>query len=690
MLWFGVASYGIAALALGAAAAVLAVSQPGSRRASLITIVVSLSALWAAAIVVLQLAVGPSPRAIGGLDAAHTFLWTLYVLSWLSSPSKYWLLGLSACAGGWIVLATIAAAWLPGMSETVYPMLVVMALIGFLGVEQVYRNAPRDSRRSLQLLCLAVAGIFVVDLFVYSQAAFLKELVLVPWEVRGLVNAALVPPILLAVKRQPEWKQHLYVSRHVVFYTASLLGVAVYLFVMGVVVSLIRAFGGEWSLAFELAFLVAALAILAWGLFSTEIRMRARVFLVKHFYRNKYDYRYEWLRLTQILGRSDDLPELTKNALEGLARIVGSQQGELWLACEPHRYECMATLDRRLSRETRFGREHPIVSFLASTGWVIDSEQYALDPDLYQTAFGPPQNGLLPAGSIIVPLDCQGYLQGFAVIEKPRALQSLNFEDHDLLKTAGRQVAVVLAQALAQERLAETRQFEAMNKLSMFLMHDLKNVVAQQELVIANAQRFRHRPEFIDDAIETVKSGVERMKRVLEQLSSRVGSEVSSGRADVSKILMEVRSHCADREPVPEIKVGGPPIWVCMDREKLFNILTHLVRNAQDATSADGRIVIDLELVDGELVVSVEDTGKGMDQYFIRNRLFRPFDTTKGNRGMGIGAYQVRDTVRAAGGDVEVFSEPGVGTKFCVRLPIARGEDEASLSSPRRETAGCL
>ncbi|HEX6996386.1 MAG TPA: XrtA/PEP-CTERM system histidine kinase PrsK [Gammaproteobacteria bacterium] len=682
MLWFGVASYGLAALAFGAAAAVLSVSRPGSRRASLLTVVVGLSAAWAAALVVLLLTSEPSPGAVGGIDALHTFLWTACVLSWLSSPSRYWLLGLSAFAGCSIVLATIAAAWLPGMTDAVYPTLVVMALIGFLGVEQVYRNAPEDTRRSLHLLCPAVAGIFVVDLFVYSQAAFLKELVLVPWEARGLVNAALVPPILLAVKRQPEWEQKLYVSRDVVFYTASLLGVAVYLVVMGIVVSMIRAFGGEWSLPFELAFLVAALAILAWGLFSTEIRMRARVFLVKHFYRNKYDYRYEWLRLTQSLGRSGDLPVLAHNALDGLARIVGSQQGELWLACEPHRYECMATLDRRLSHEARFDCNHPIVLFLASKGWVIDSEEYAREPDRYHTAFGRPQDGLLPAGSIIVPLDCQGYLQGFVVIEKPRALKSLNFEDHDLLKTAGRQVAVVLAQALAQERLAETRQFEAMNKLSMFLMHDLKNIVAQQELVVANAQRFRHRPEFIEDAIETVRSGVERMKRVLDQLNSRVRSEAASGRADVSKILMEVRSHCADREPVPEIQVGGPPIWVRMDREKLYSILTHLVRNAQDATPADGRIVIDLQLVGEQLVVSVEDTGKGMDQSFIRNRLFRPFDTTKGTRGMGIGAYQVRDTVRAAGGDVEVFSEPGVGTRFCVRLPVARGEDDTLAKQP--------
>src|SRR5690606_34553639 len=91
-------------------------------------------------------------------------------------------------------------------------------------------------------------------------------------------------------------------------------------------------------------------------------------------------------------------------------------------------------------------------------------------------------------------------------------------EDHDILKTAGRQVAAVLAQACAEEQLIETRQFHAMSKLATFLMHDMKNVVAQQELVVANAQRFRHRPEFFDDAIATVRSSAERMRRIIDQL----------------------------------------------------------------------------------------------------------------------------------------------------------------------------
>ena len=65
------------------------------------------------------------------------------------------------------------------------------------------------------------------------------------------------------------------------------------------------------------------------------------------------------------------------------------------------------------------------------------------------------------------------------------------------------------------------------------------------------------------------------------------------------------------------------------------------------------------------------DTGCGMDAAFIRERLFRPFQTTKGERGFGIGAYQTREFVRKCGGTVEVESAPGRGTRFILRLPLA-------------------
>jgi signal transduction histidine kinase len=68
--------------------------------------------------------------------------------------------------------------------------------------------------------------------------------------------------------------------------------------------------------------------------------------------------------------------------------------------------------------------------------------------------------------------------------------------------------------------------------------------------------------------------------------------------------------------------------------------------------------------------IQIEDNGIGMDADFIRNRLFQPFETTKGNAGMGVGVYESREFIRSLGGEIEVSSEVNKGTIFTVRIPV--------------------
>jgi putative PEP-CTERM system histidine kinase len=673
MLWVGVVGYGAAALLYAVAAIVIVVGRPRSSRGKLLAAAVATSSVWAGGSAFWLLGAAPAQLFLIGLDVLHLSVWTLCLLTWLGPlSSRRWLVTASAAAGVFALAASWAAGGLFSMSgPNGYPGLVLMALIGLIAVEQVYRNSRDEARQRNTLLCFGVGGIFAVDLFVYAHATLLGAPQPLFWVGRGLANAALFPLIVLGARKQSAWEREPFVSHHVVFYTASLLGVGAYLLAMGIVAYVIRALGQSWSFRLDLAFLGAGIGVLIVVLLSARIRSRFRVFLLKHFYRTKYDYREAWLQLTQSLSHTGDLQQSAANALQGLARIIGSLQGDLWVERDGHRYEWLVSLGRGAPAKIHFERDDPLVTFLSSSGWVVDSEEYAREPERYGTAFGPPDDALLPRDSLVVPLDRQGYLQGFVILAKPAGLRSLNFEDHDILKTAGRQVAAVLAQALVQEKLAETRQFEAVNRLSTFLMHDLKNVVAEQELVLANAQRFRHRADFIDDAFATIRGGTGRMKKVLERLADASRKDRTPGRVDVSKVLMEVRSQCADRSPVPKIDVQAKASWVRMDRDDLASVLVHLVRNAQDATPADGEINIGVSCGPTELVITVSDTGCGMDSEFVRDRLFRPFDSTKGTTGMGIGAYQARNIVQRTGGELDVTSEVGGGTTFTLRLPAA-------------------
>lgn len=665
----GIVGYSVAALAYAVTALILYFSRPVRGRPSFVEAAVVVSGIWAAGIALELTQPQPSVAVVVGLDSLHLFVWTTCVLSWLAAGSaKRVLIVVSAATGLWALAMSLPVADAYGLQQTMYIALVVNALITVLAVEQVMRNTKAEQHSSLKLLCVAVGGTAMVDLFVYSQAALLGEFVFPFWESRGFANAVFLPLIVLGIKRQAHWERELFVSRQVVFYTASLLGVGGYLLGMGVVAYLIRANGHEWTFVVELSFLCVAAALLAFVLFSTSIRARLRAFLVKNFYRNKYDYRQEWLRLTQNLGRSGDLSALASSGLETMAQLANSRHGAMWIARDIGHYEWMSSLGSGASTQRAYLAQHPIIRFLAQRSWVIDTQEYAAYPDRYQTAF---EDDVLPQDAIIVPLDCQGYLQGFVVLKKAPEAGALDFEDHDILKTAGKQVAVALAQSLAIEKLFERRQFDAANKMSMFLMHDLKNIIAQQQLIVSNAARFRQRPEFVDDAVATVRSGVERMRHLLEQLDNSRFNHAVVGRADVSKVLMEVRSHCADRAPIPEVCCKDTTIWVRIDKHKLTAVITHLVRNAQDATPADGRVQLDVTVEGPSMICTISDTGSGMDEVFIRDRLFRAFDSTKGVHGMGIGAYQVRDIVRAAGGEITVTSAPGKGSTFRVRLPLA-------------------
>jgi putative PEP-CTERM system histidine kinase len=686
MSWYGATSYGLCALAYGATAILLLLGRPKGGRAVAVIAATAVTVAWAAAAAIAARADGPYTVSIA-FDALHALVWTVAISSFLTSSAA----GAAnrvrrtlAGAAGVLAVAAFVLLVLDSTAQSprplVFVVLMVMAVVGLLAVEQVFRNAGEEQRKSFRLLCLAIGGIFTADLFVYSHATLLGGVEPALWYSRGIANAIGAPLIVAALRRDPAWTRGVFVSRYIAFYTASLLGVAAYLLGMGLLAYVIYALGGQWGLLLELLFLAAALSVLAVVIFSTSLRTRLRVFLVKNFYRSKYDYRKEWLRLTETLANTSDIRSLARGALEGIAAIVGSAAADLWLSSDGKQYDWFMSLAATGAKPV-YAREHPMVAFLAEKRWVIDSHEYEQFPDRYGSAFGPPGDGVLPAHSLIVPLDSRGHLQGFVALRRPPGIGRLNFDDHDILKTAGKQVAVFLSQALAQEELVATRQFEAVNKLTTFLVHDLKNVLAQQELVVANAQRFGDRPEFIKDAIATVSSGVQRMKKVLAQLRSGALEAKAITRSNLAKVLREVAAQCSDRMPAPEVAGVDEQISLDMDREQLVSALVHIVRNAQDATAQNGRVLVATEQLNGEVHVLVSDTGSGMELEFVRDRLFAPFHSTKGGEGMGIGAYQARELVRSAGGRVEVTSEAGAGTTFRLVFPHERVRRRAAADS---------
>ncbi|KXX63349.1 XrtA/PEP-CTERM system histidine kinase PrsK [Marichromatium gracile] len=557
---------------------------------------------------------------------------------------------------------------------------VLWSIFGLVLLEQIFRNRRPEQRWGIKHLCLGLGAVFAFDLYFFSDALLLHRVDPVLWQARGLVHALVVPLIAVSAARNPSWSLEVHVSRHAVFHSATLTAAGLYLLAMAAAGYYIRYFGGAWGAVLQITFLFAALLFLLAVLFSGQLRARLRVLLSKHFFSFKYDYREEWVGFTTALSRPGvALPEAVISALGG---IVNSPGGMLWVKGEHGAFEFCAQSHLGESQAQILAADAPMITFLAHSGWVVDLEEYRTHPERYQGFSAPPWLESLADAWLIIPLLHRESLCGFVVLARPGGAGALNWEDRSLLRTAGRQAATHVAQHLADQALIRARQFEAFSQLSAYVAHDLKNLLAQQSLLVSNAERHRDNPAFFDDVIRTVRSSVERMTRLMEQLRDGVRGEAPQ-RLSLAPLLEELVRGRGGHAPVPVFEAPLSSPCVCADRERLLTVFGHLVQNAQEATTPEGRVVVRLLAEGGFAIVEIEDDGIGMSQEFVRERLFRPFDSTKGLTGMGIGAFESREFIRLLGGDLLVRSQPGEGTLFRVCLPL-----DGELQEKTRVPAG--
>ena len=675
--------YGLAGLAYLLLSVLLMFSFRGRLRGNLLTAASLVSVVWAGAMIWMSTPTSLSAMGMLLAEILHDAAWLMFLSALLSGAvgaGRNWFVrfGGILLSAGILALGVGQELYLNydvlgnGSGETLVMGSLLTSLYALVVIEQIYRNARESQRHGLMYLCLGLGGIFAYDLFLYSNAILEGRISDLFWSARGYVVALCVPLIVLAAQRSPSWSAGIFISRQIVFYSSTLVGAGIYLTIVGFSGYYIREFGGAWGSAAQVVFFAAAIIGLFVFLFSDTTRARLRVFISKHFFVNKYDYRQEWLQLIDTLTTDKESMPLKKRAVKALVQMLDSHTGLLWLYDQESKsYRCKTgwntpTIDVELDEDS------PLAKFVTETGWVIDFDEYERDPSHYQDADFYAQEFVLTDAAYLVPLFNNQSLLGFVVLGKSARSIALNFEDCDLLKTAGQQIASYLGQEEATEQLAEGRQFEAFNRLTAYLMHDLKNIIAQQSLVVENAQKHKHNPAFIDDAIETIRGSVRRMRGVIEQLQ-RSSSDQPTERVELGKLVMQAVSQCADRKPAPRVSIGESGIWVRADRERLVMAVVHAVRNAQDATLANGSVTVSLQSIDDGCTVEIQDSGAGMSDTFIRERLFKPFDSTKGTQGMGIGAYQIRETLRALGGDVHVTSCEGEGTTVRMDLPLATG-----------------
>jgi len=560
---------------------------------------------------------------------------------------------------------------------------LALPVLGLLLVEQLFRNLGEDSRWNAKPVCLGLACVFAFDVYLFSEALLFGRFDVDAQSARGAVHLLAVPFLYLAARRRTDWVAKLQVSRSAAFYSATLVLAGVYLLFMSAIGYYVRFFGGDWGRALQLSLLFAGVAFLGAVVVSGSLRSWLRVFVGKHFFSYRYDYREEWLRFTAMLSSRSSPQEVGGLIVRGLANMVECPAGSLWTR-NGSDGDFVQTARWNMPQEAAREPVDSVFSrFLVEKGWVIDLEEFRSAPRRYGTLTLPAWLLAAPNPWLVVPLQAGEELLGFVLLARPRTTMDLDWEVRDVLKTAGRQAAGYLAQMQATEALLEARKFDAFNRMSAFVVHDLKNIVTQLSLMLKNAERLHDNREFQQDMLLTVESSLEKMRRLMLQLREGATPPGGSRGVELAPIIKRLQSLATGQGRVLEVERLEMLATRGHD-ERLERVLGHLVQNAFDATPADGRVWLAVERYSGQVKVTVGDNGAGMSEEFVQTRLFRPFSTTK-QSGMGIGSFESFQYIRELGGSVSVKSALGVGTVVTVLMPLfeaQRGSDLLRAESP--------
>ncbi len=557
-------------------------------------------------------------------------------------------------------------------------LLPIMALVL---VEQLLRNLNEDALWNAKPLCLGLGGMFLFDLYLFSQSLLFNGHDADALSIRGAVHALMVPLLFVAVTRRSDLISTLRVSRKAAFHSVALLLAGLYLLFISGVGYYVRYFGGEWGRALQLGLFFLALVVLMVLALSGSVRAKVRVFLGKHFFRYRYDYREEWLRFTQTLSAQNSPQQMGQQVIRGLADMLESPAGVLWMK-DPSDRGFRQTAQWNMGAIDDVEDEtSALCQFMRRTGWVVNLEEYRSIPRRYAQLTLPEWLLGMNQAWLIVPLCVGDELIGFAVLARARTDFDVNWEVNDLLKTAGRQAATFLAQMQATEALLEVRKFDAFNRMSAFVVHDLKNIVTQLSLLMKNAKRLHANPEFQQDMLMTIENSLDKMRQLMLQLREGATPPGTAFGVDLNRVVQRIEGAVAGRGRKVEVRLLER-VFARGHEERLERVIGHVIQNALDATDPEGRVWLKVDRQAGQARVEVGDTGHGMSQEFIRDRLFKPFQTTK-NAGMGIGAYESFQYVRELGGSISVKSEPGRGTEVTLLLPLFEAQIDSDLQAIR-------
>jgi signal transduction histidine kinase/ActR/RegA family two-component response regulator len=249
----------------------------------------------------------------------------------------------------------------------------------------------------------------------------------------------------------------------------------------------------------------------------------------------------------------------------------------------------------------------------------------------------------------------------------------------------------IAEQERIREQFSQIEKLSALGELASGVAHDFNNTLAG---ILGRAQLLMRTqdPEKIKRGLQVIvkaaEDGAKTVKRIQDFARQRRARDLEP--VAVDQLLFDVseitRPRWKDRGEVAGTHIllelqNNSKAMVLGDGSELREVLVNMVFNAVDAMPEGGSLTLASEESDGFVCISVRDTGEGMSPE-VRSRIFDPFFTTKGEAGLGLGLAVSYGIIRRHEGNIEVESQPGRGTTFNIKLPVAKLSSTSKHVSP--------
>lgn len=640
----------------------------------------ALTALWSVSVVAAN-ASGPIESFA---EAARNLAWIMVIYRFFVMDGRH--ASLAPIRPVVIVLAVVECAHLvaeytlggfghsPRTLQVLFDFAIVMRLLVTVGalvlVHNLYVGASHQSQAVLRWPAGGLAALWAVDLNLYTIAYLSGQ-----WPAELALSRAVAVVLLCAVLiiggAKTRDSLRFRPSRAVTFQTFSLLVIGVYLIAMVAIAQWLSYAGGDFARLMELAFMTVASATAIVFLPSRRLRGWLKVTIAKHLFQHRYDYREEWLRFTRTIGTGGaEAAPLAERVVKAVADIAESPAGLLLTPDEQGDLTLAARWQWASAEVPGLAMARAATHYFERDAFIVDLDDVRQGRKVREEVPAVPGWLLEETRAwALVPLIHYERMVGMVVLARPSVPRRLDWEDFDLLRVVGQQLASYLAENAVHEALVESSRFEDFHRRIAFVMHDIKNLASQLSLLARNAELHADKPAFRDDMLITLRNSSDKLNALLARLSRYGGGVVDQ--------CTNVAAGDVVRRVVDSYRGGHAVILTeCNDCEIAANadateqVLRHLVQNAIDASPADSPVFVTLVLDGLNARFDVIDSGSGMSAEFVRTRLFKPFVSSK-QGGFGIGAFEARELVRAMHGRLDVETREGLGSRFTVRLPLA-------------------